>query len=231
MPPSLLLRATGFEFRHQMLLRQSILAAAFSTYLLDPDDVVWRFIRQYPSRRALEHFFFALATFLIAVAAILCTRARATLRPPAPNAPIFAKNGFGFLPISYSLGQFLFDLGIATLAPLWGAVLLVVAEAFRLLRLQAQSNFLGIGSQGVAPTNFSTPSWGRAFRLEAAKWGIFVTMVVFSITLIDRLAESLAVASILIAVILNLPSFDSKPGSGRKGPDGLSRSPEHLDDD
>jgi len=56
MPPSLLLRATGFEFRHQMLLRQSILAAAFSTYLLDPDDVVWRFIRQYPSRRALEHF-------------------------------------------------------------------------------------------------------------------------------------------------------------------------------
>jgi hypothetical protein len=47
-------------------------------------------------------------------------------------------------------------------------------------------------------------------------------MVVFSITLIDRLAETLAVASILVAAILNLPSFGSKPGSDGKGPeDGI----------
>jgi hypothetical protein len=48
---------------------------------------------------------------------------------------------------------------------------------------------------------------GKAFRKEAVKWGLFLTMVVFVITLKDRLAEVLAAASFLIGLLLNAPIF------------------------
>jgi hypothetical protein len=64
----------------------------------------------------------------------------------------------------------------------------------------------------LAPSGDPAPVWAHAFRREAAKWGILVTMVVFSVTLIDRLAEILALASILVAVMLNLPVFRTRAG-------------------
>jgi hypothetical protein len=199
MPLPDFLEPTRFEVRHETLLRQLILAAAFSTYLLDPDDVVWRFIRQYPSRRALEHIFFFLATLLIAAAAALCTWARAGSRLSTSSLPIVR--------IPYLLGELLFALGIATLAPLWGALFLIVAEGLRLLRLRKYFAVASTPDAGQASSGIRRRAWAHAIRREAAKWGILVTMVVFSITLIDRLAEVLAAASVFIAAILNLDQF------------------------
>jgi hypothetical protein len=44
-------------------------------------------------------------------------------------------------------------------------------------------------------------------REESAKWGIFLTMVVFTSLLIDRVAELLAVASLLVWAALNYSTF------------------------
>jgi hypothetical protein len=50
-------------------------------------------------------------------------------------------------------------------------------------------------------------------RQEAVKWGLFVTMVVFVITLKDRLAEVLAAASFLIGLLVNAPIFSHIPNT------------------
>jgi hypothetical protein len=42
------------------------------------------------------------------------------------------------------------------------------------------------------PSSGLKPQWGQAFRGEAFMWGFFITMVAFTITLRDRLAEILA---------------------------------------
>jgi hypothetical protein len=43
--------------------------------------------------------------------------------------------------------------------------------------------------------------------------GLFLTMVVFVITLKDRLAEVLAAASFLIGLLLNAPIFSRAPST------------------
>ena len=39
------MKATDFECRHQTLVHQLIVGAAFLTYLIDREDVVWRFVK------------------------------------------------------------------------------------------------------------------------------------------------------------------------------------------
>lgn len=51
------------------------------------------------------------------------------------------------------------------------------------------------------------PQCGRAFRAQTVKWGLFLTMIVFSFTLVDRQADILIAASVLVAVLLNLPAW------------------------
>src|SRR5579875_3606003 len=98
------------------LLRHAVFLAAFSTYLFDPVDVVWRAVRHSAHPRAYERLCFSLAASLLAVAAIRSgdlARQRRQLNPardarsPAP------------------LAEPLFALGIATLLPVSGALLLV----------------------------------------------------------------------------------------------------------
>lgn len=70
------MRATGFEYRHPTLVHQLIVVAAFLTYLFQPDDVVWWFVKDHPSPHTLERVLFILASGFIAAGAVICTRAR-----------------------------------------------------------------------------------------------------------------------------------------------------------
>jgi len=84
---------------------------------------------------------------------------------------------------------------------------LVAAEALRLFRLMRRED------DQTPPPAFSSlaksiPQWETALRQEAGKWGMLLTMIVFVITLKDRLAEVLAAASLLIGLFLNAPFFD-----------------------
>ncbi len=216
-------RATRFEQRHGTPLRELIVAAAFSTYLVDRDDIVWRFVRASEASRRWERLFFLLGTILILFGAALCTWARANKIAAGPDGSNVREGPYRFIRYPGHLGDMLFTIGIASLAPLSGALLLVAGEALRLFRLILRGEWLnrdaaqrGSSPRGSEPrslwlvpdqSSIRTPNWGQAFRREAVRWGIFITMVVFTATLIDRLAEVMAGVCLLAAALLNLPLY------------------------
>lgn len=177
------MKATEFEYRHQTLIHQSIVAVAFLTYFIERDDIVWRFVKDSAMPRVLERALFIVATLLIAIGAGMCTWAR-------------AHDGSELRRTRY-LGDFLYAIGLGSLAPFSGFVFLVVGEALRLYRLMLREH-----DQDYSPAGAGAESgdamWRRAVLREATKWGIFLTMIVFVITLKDRTAEILAVVSFLV---------------------------------
>jgi hypothetical protein len=93
----------------------------------------------------------------------------------------------------------------------------VAGEAFRVLRLvrlhdDRTQNFQQ-GSVPAAPSlahlvaKERDSGWRNAFRKEAVKWGLLLTMIVFVITLRDAVAEVFASSSFLIGLLLNAPIF------------------------
>ncbi len=193
------LKATEFEFRLQTLLHLLVVGAAFLTYLFDPVDIVWAVVEHRPDARSLERLCFAFATALIGAGALLRTAAVASEQTKREDSV----GGRRIRPLGH-LGSVLFSAGIASLAPLPGAVILLAGESVLALRLILRERSLG------RDRDFSTASptsWLKAVREESAKWGIFVTMVVFTSLLIDRVAESMAIASLMIWVALNYRIF------------------------
>ncbi len=202
------MRATSFELRFPSLTRLLLVGVAVCSYFFDRDDVVWRFIRDPPSRRLLEHTCFFLAALLVGLGAILCTRSRAFARRHSAE---------------HRAGELLYAAGLASLLPLAGAVFLVLAEAIRLLRLDSAEAQEAMGGSERRPFldfacrrqalesleggSADRPHWGMAVCREADRWGLLFTMIAFSITLIDRLADVLAVASILVWLLVNAASF------------------------
>jgi hypothetical protein len=67
------MRANNFEYGHQKLVNLLIVAIAFLTYLVDRDDIVWRFVKDSNSARTWERSLFLIATLAIAVGAAICT--------------------------------------------------------------------------------------------------------------------------------------------------------------
>ena len=45
------MKANNFEYGHQKLVHLLIVAIAFLTYLVDRDDIVWRFVKDSTSPR------------------------------------------------------------------------------------------------------------------------------------------------------------------------------------
>jgi hypothetical protein len=52
------MKATAFEYRHQTLVHQFIVAADFLAYSVDREDIVWRFVKASSAPRGFERFFF-----------------------------------------------------------------------------------------------------------------------------------------------------------------------------
>lgn len=187
------MKATVLEQRHAGLMRLCIYAVAFSAYFFDRDDVVWRFLRDSPLQRGLEHAAFVVATLMIGAGAWLCTRAEA-------NADDLRRHSRGGL-----LGDWLYALGLSTLAPLWGCVILIAGESLRLLRL-------GLAARLDDPQAMKARQWRNGFRRQAAKWGVLLTMLVFTFTLIDRVADDGIAASVALWAVLNWTSIVRRVG-------------------
>jgi hypothetical protein len=214
------MKATAFEYRRQTLVHQFIVAAAFLTYFVDREDIVWRFVKDSAAPRGFERFFFILATLFILVGAAICTWARAYRRPESTTG----MESYRHLHQSRYFGDFLYAIGLASLAPLLGFIILVAGEALRAFRLTQYEEHLILNLQqhplptasSLRPSGAQDPhssGLGKAFRQEAVKWGLFLTMVVFVITLKDRLAEVLAAASFLIGLLVNAPIFSHAPNT------------------
>lgn len=213
------MKATDFEYRHQTLVHQFIVAAAFLSYLIQRDDIVWRFVKDSATPRELERSLFIVATLSIAVGAGICTWALAYRRPERTAGV----GPYRYLRHPRYLGDLLYAIGLGSLAPFSGFVILVGGEALRVSRLIRRvddhaQNF----QQHPLPTPISVAHalakeldlrWGEAFQQEAVKWGVFLTMIVFVITLKDRLAEILAAASFLVGLLLNAPLFSHSPNA------------------
>ena len=67
------LKASEFEYRHQRLVHQVIVGISVLMYLIDPEDVVWRFVKDGATPQRLERLAFIVATLFIAVGAGICT--------------------------------------------------------------------------------------------------------------------------------------------------------------
>jgi hypothetical protein len=194
------MKATDFEYRHQLLLHELIVGAAILTYLLDRDDIVWRFIKGGDHVRPMERWLFAVTTLLFGVSAYLCTLARASVG--TESAHDGGREGLGPFYRLRLLGDFLYAVALATLMPLSGFCILMFFESIRLLRLSRLDDALTRGR--TTPPRLWQPEWGKAFRREAIKWGLFLTMIVFTATLKDRIAEVLIGATVILWILLNL---------------------------
>jgi hypothetical protein len=205
------MKATDFEYRHQTLVHQFIVAAAFLTYFVDREDIVWRFVKASPAPRGFERFFFIVATVFIVVGAAICTSARVCRRPESA----IGLESHRHLDRSRCFGNLLYAIGLASLFPLWGFIILVAGETLRVFRLIQRDDPRNLPLHMLPTASPLLPSaaqeshagWGKAFRQETVKWGLFLTMVVFVITLKDRLAELLAAASFLIGLLINASIF------------------------
>lgn len=200
------MKAGRFEYKYRAVLHFGLLGASVLTYLIDRDDVVWRFVKEQPDSAMLERLFFALGTALIFGSAAIETRAWLRWRPALISgrpqrghlvAPLHCEQPF-------YVARLLLSYAVALLLPLSGALLFVVGETLLVLRL--------LGSEArISPPAAQQPSRAgnspaqAAFRNAASKWGLALTMVVFTWTMRDRIAEVGAALSFLVWLVLNLP--------------------------
>jgi hypothetical protein len=200
------MQATEFEYRHQALVHQFIVCSAFLTYFIDRDDIIWRFVKDSAAPHGLERSLFILATLFIAAGAGICTWTRAYRTSTSTSRDS--------LRYPQSLGDLLYAIGLGALAPLSGFLVLVGGEAFRVFRLSRRAQ--DYAQNAAAPLSLSPTAnerrlqWKSAFRQEAVKWGILLTMIIFVMTLKDRVAEVLAIASLLVGLLFNAPIFSSR---------------------
>jgi len=162
----------------------------------DREDVVWRFIKDRGAEtRPLEHATFLVATVLVGVGAYLCTFSR-TGAKDSPDGELHPPNRS-----QNYLGQFVYAVGLATLLPLAGFLFLTTGEAARLIRLSTDKD------EPQGNIHGRVVHWATALRAEAVKWGLLVSMIVFTVTLKDAYADYLIGASVLVAALVNLPQL------------------------
>jgi hypothetical protein len=202
------MRATDFEVRNQTTLHLLIVGAAFLTYAFQPDDVVWALVKGHADRTLLERVVFGVGTLEIFSSAALRTWARVRLR-------------YGSTCLYF--GRIIFALGVGLLAPASGAAILLAGEGILVLRLLSRERENARATaipQHSERYHFLQPrkpksNWPDAFRRESSKWGLAFTMIAFTFTLKDRLAEVLSGVSFLVWFALNLPDYFRSTGSKR----------------
>lgn len=201
------MKATQFECRRPILVHQIIVAVAVLTYVIDRDDVIWRFVKDTAEPHKLERYLFIVATLFVAVGAGIATWARAQGHS---NSSSGNESRWNPRHARY-FGELCYAIGFGSLLPLAGFMILVLGDALRVYRLSRRED---------DPTECATPEphlggrkslpWRTAIRKEAVKWGILMSMIVFAITLKDRQADILIVASFIIGTLLNAAIFNRR---------------------
>ena len=173
----------------------SLLAGAALTYAFDREDIVWRAVRSCPHSRAWEHLCFGIAAVVLGSSAWLNIRlASQSLRKRSEDEGTASTRA-----------DLLQAFGIAALFPVSGAMLLLCGEILRVLlpypkALPARS--AGDPGHGgvVRPVSTRAPL-SLIFR-QSPRLCAFLSMLVFSITLTDRLAEVLFGATALLSLLI-----------------------------
>ena len=108
-------------------------------------------------------------------------------------------------PVSYRrllLSRLLFAVAFGLLLPLAGATILVLGEAALVVRLFVLDRDKSLK---LTPAPSVGPAWREGFRNATSKWGLSLSMIFFTLTLKDRVAEIGAGISFLIWLAVNRP--------------------------
>ena len=186
-----------------LIVRAGLLLVGLSTYLISRDDVVWRFIRTAPHARALEHALFGIAAVILGFALLL--KVRASAHPES-------QDGRGSSRITATFASLLQAIGIGSLLPLPGFLLLVLGDlAVSLLLDGKHSTAEDSRSEGKDPRRARRPlqafRWRDALAIHIGLCCAFLSMAIFSVVLIDRVADVLFAMTALVSVAANSRTF------------------------
>ena len=185
--------------RRFLIFRAVLLLASIAAYWKDPDDVVWRYIKAAPHVRMWEHICFGIAATALGFSLWLRVRAEAEI---LASADISARSSR-----RKTLGEFLQAVGIGSLLPWSGFLLLVSGETIlafldhrRIMRVAAKGTGINFKAAPVAHSSVGT-EWKDLFRQHAGLLCAFLSMVLFSVTLLDRVADVLFAGTALVSVL------------------------------
>jgi hypothetical protein len=190
-------RANVLELQRPYLIHGLVLLFGWDTYLLDRDDVLWRFIRHSPQSRLLEHLSFGGAAAAMGIGILLgCWRTDRDYRAEGWTQGVIRRR---------CAGEILHGIGLATLVPVAGFVLIVCGETIRSLRYArlkvriAREHGGGVPG-GIPITAPPGPAWKWLVLSQAGMWCAFVSMVIFTIILIDHAADRMFGITMLVSI-------------------------------
>ena len=191
-----------------IVIRMALLLAGLFTYFVSPDDVVWHFIKTSSNARLLEHSIFGVAAPILGIALLLKMKISVDVQQDS-------RHTFHGGAVVASLLQ---SIGIGSLLPLPGFLLLVFGDlgASTLLYLRyptAEGPEVKLSSRTVGGTKH-TFRWKDSLVTYLGLCCAFISMVLFSITLIDRIADVLFAISALVSIAVSsrhaLPAKSAK---------------------
>jgi len=189
--------------RWGLIVRAALLLAGLSTYLISPDDVVWRFIRTAPHARALEHALFGIAAAILGFALFL--KVKASAHPEN-------RDSHGPSRITGTIVSILQAIGIGSLLPLPGFLLLVLGDVVASLLLYGRHSAAeDPRSEGEDSRRAGGPlpafRWRDALATHLGLCCAFLSMAIFSVVLIDRVADVLFAMTAFVSVAANSRPF------------------------
>jgi protein-S-isoprenylcysteine O-methyltransferase Ste14 len=207
------MKATSFEFRYRALLIGLAYTVGFWAYAVDHVNVVWAIVREMvrpDSARGLllTHLFFAFATLLVALGALIRTWGAAYLHSDVVHDAnlhsrvLVADGPYRYVRHPLYLGGILATFGVAFMASRLGFVILVISLTLLYVRLADREEAELEQQQGEGyrefrrrvprlwpsmtprlPAGQAKPQWGQAFRGEAFMWGFALAVGAFAVTL------------------------------------------------
>jgi len=173
------MRSRSLTENRLSFVHAALLLAALSTYFISRDDVVWRFIKHAPHARILEHICFGVAAAFLGLALLL----KVNVSTHAENDDVHD------LRRRVAVASLLHAIGIGSLLPLPGFLLLVLGDVGVSLLL---------APAGRPP---HAQRWGDAVIAHIGLGFAFLSMVIFSLVLIDRVADALFATTALISIV------------------------------
>ena len=163
---------------------------------------MWRFIRTTPHARVWEHALFGIAAAILGFALLLKVKAGAHPENQDSHCPSRT---------TATVASLLQAIGIGSLLPLPGFLLLVLGDGTLSLLLYGRhstaedprsdrdSRLARRPSQGFRWRNALAPHIGLCFA--------FLSMAIFSVVLIDRVADALFAMTALVSIAVNSRPF------------------------
>jgi hypothetical protein len=188
--------------RLRLIVRAALVLAGLATYLISPDDVVWHLIKAAPHSRVLEHAFFGLAAALLGLALLL--KVKSGPHPENPDSREYSRT-------TGTVARVLEAIGIGSLLPLPGFLLLVLGDLAASLLLGGRQSIAedprterdAARAQSPLPGSQWRTTWATHIGLCLA----FLSMAVFSVVLVDRVADVLFALTALVSIVANLRLF------------------------